>query len=189
MPRKATPTVNPRDRERTALCSETQIPSVGGGRGGQKIGCYFHCWQFRFRGISSAVPSSVELNKSSSSNRGKRGWGRGRQHLQLNAKRQAACKRASSAWNKSPGSPRASILLKQDIATVKQNTDQNPSTLAAPGNCCQCAPPSRAGCVDCDVKERRWRTWLPWQLPIVWAAEEQAHFICAVPENGCVRKD
>lgn len=104
--------------------------------GGQKIGCYFHCWQFRFRGISSAVPSSVELNKSSSSNGGKGGWGRGCQPLQLNAKRQTACKHASLARKKSHKKPESQLLLKQDIATVKQNTDQNPSTLAAQCNCC-----------------------------------------------------
>lgn len=97
--------------------------SVGGGRGGQKIGCYFHCWQFRFRGISSAVPSSVELNKSSSRNSGKGGWGRVSEHFQLNAKRQAACKHASSAWHKSPKKPESQLLLKQVAAVVKQNTD------------------------------------------------------------------
>lgn len=102
---------------------DSDSKSVGGGKGGQKIGCYFHCWQFRFRGISSAVPSSVELNKSSSRNSEKGGWGRGCEHFQLNAKRQAACKRASSAWNKNRKKLESQPLLKQDAAIVKQNTD------------------------------------------------------------------
>lgn len=101
----------------------SDLKSVGRRRGGQKIGCYFHCWQFRFRGISSTVPSSVELNKSSNRNSGKDGWGRGDEHWELNAKRQAACKHASSAWNKSHKKPESQPLLKQDAVVMKQNTD------------------------------------------------------------------
>lgn len=52
---------------------------------------------------------------------------------------------------KSHKKPESQHLLKQDVATVKQNTDQNPSTLAARCNCCGCARLSRAGCVDGSV--------------------------------------
>lgn len=135
---------------------------MGGGRGGQKIGCYFHCWQFRFRGISSAVPSSVELNKSSSSNGGK-GWlGEGPPTLAAKCKETGSLReRASSAWNKSLQKPESQHLLKQDVATEKQNTDRNPPAVAAWCNCRGRAPLRGAGCGGGRVAESRKVTWLP----------------------------
>lgn len=56
---------------------------------------------------------------------------------------------------KSHKKPESQHLLKQDMATMKQNTDQNPSTLAAWWNCWGCAPLSRAGWVDGSVGDRK----------------------------------
>lgn len=153
-PRKAALPLNPRDRERAAVCSQTPIQKVWVEEGEVKIACYFHCWQFRFRGISSAVPSSVELNKSSSRNSGKAGGGRGCEHFQLNPKRQAACKHASSAWNKSHKKPESQPLLKQDAVVMKQNAGWNPCTLAECSDYWECAPQTRRGCVgSCEREE------------------------------------